>query len=223
MTARSTGKTDAAICNYDQLLKTLSAMVAEAENLSRSGRNSATLDMYWRVGEQLRIAGLVEGLGAEQLPRRPGTLGLCKVLAPGLENVPAGMHVIDLGFETRMVTSTPGVKNAVEGELLTRRFDAKGAVFSRTEETERRYAFGGRVERVIDGDTIIALLSIGFGLWRRQRLRLKGVDAAPLKTAAGEKSFRFVKRQLKEGSAVAVETFRMDLHGRFEEIGRAHV
>jgi len=39
------------------------------------------------------------------------------------------------------------------------------------------YTYNAVVERVIDGDTIDALIDLGFNTWKRIRIRLYGIDA----------------------------------------------
>ena len=40
-----------------------------------------------------------------------------------------------------------------------------------------KYIYRGKLERVVDGDTIDALIDVGFDIWVRKRIRYKGLDA----------------------------------------------
>ena len=40
-----------------------------------------------------------------------------------------------------------------------------------------KYIYRGKLERVIDGDTIDALIDVGFDIWVKKRIRYKGIDA----------------------------------------------
>ena len=40
-----------------------------------------------------------------------------------------------------------------------------------------KYIYRGKLERVVDGDTIDALIDVGFDIWVKKRIRYKGVDA----------------------------------------------
>ncbi len=79
------------------------------------------------------------------------------------------------------------------------------------------YTYAATVERVIDGDTLIALIEAGFGIILREKLRLRGVDTAELGTPAGAKAKRFVSKTLPPGTGVVVRTHRSrtDTYGRF--------
>ena len=39
-----------------------------------------------------------------------------------------------------------------------------------------KYVYRGKLERVVDGDTIDALIDVGFDIWIKKRIRYKGID-----------------------------------------------
>ena len=39
-----------------------------------------------------------------------------------------------------------------------------------------KYIYRGKLERVVDGDTIDALIDVGFDIWFKKRIRFMGVD-----------------------------------------------
>jgi len=39
-----------------------------------------------------------------------------------------------------------------------------------------KYIYRGKLERVVDGDTIDALIDVGFDVWVKKRIRYKGID-----------------------------------------------
>ena len=39
-----------------------------------------------------------------------------------------------------------------------------------------KYIYKGKLERVVDGDTIDALIDVGFDVWLKKRIRYKGID-----------------------------------------------
>ena len=45
----------------------------------------------------------------------------------------------------------------------------------RTKVVEK-YIYRGKLERVVDGDTIDALIDVGFDVWVKKRIRYKGID-----------------------------------------------
>jgi len=40
-----------------------------------------------------------------------------------------------------------------------------------------KYVYRGKLERVVDGDTVDALIDVGFDIWIKKRIRFSGLDA----------------------------------------------
>jgi len=69
---------------------------------------------------------------------------------------------------------------------------------------------------VIDGDTLWAVIDIGFGTQVREKLRLRGLDTPELGSPEGEKAKRFVIGLLPAGSKILLKTTRSDdKYGRY--------
>ena len=71
------------------------------------------------------------------------------------------------------------------------------------------------LNRVVDGDTLLVTVDLGFGIWRDQRLRLRGLDAPPLETLEGVKAKKFVEKELKKCEFLILKTYGTDLYERY--------
>ena len=40
-----------------------------------------------------------------------------------------------------------------------------------------KYVYRGKLDRVVDGDTVDALIDVGFDIWIKKRIRFSGLDA----------------------------------------------
>ncbi len=76
--------------------------------------------------------------------------------------------------------------------------------------------YPARIERVIDGDTVVARLDLGLGVTLLQSLQLAGVNAPERQTEAGQQALAYVqKRLLDQAVLVAVQPQRSrDSFGR---------
>jgi endonuclease YncB( thermonuclease family) len=81
--------------------------------------------------------------------------------------------------------------------------------------TEATYVYAAEVERVVDGDTLLVVVDLGFEVLKRQRLRLAGLDTPPVDTAKGAKARDFVQEELERVEQVMVKTDKIDLYGRY--------
>ena len=82
---------------------------------------------------------------------------------------------------------------------------------------EMSYTYAATIERVVDGDTLLVLIDVGFGIIVRERLRLRGINAAELDTPDGKKAKKFVEKLLPVQTAVVIQSHKSktDIYGRF--------
>jgi endonuclease YncB( thermonuclease family) len=131
-------------------------------------------------------------------------------------------YAIDLGFTTRIDLKIRGIKNPREGQIIesvrTKRSQKTGTDYYRFRKSssgrDALYTYKATVERVIDGDTLWLQVDLGFRVWTRQKLRLRGINTEEL-GAGGEKAGRYVKRRLSLASFVVIKVSGRDKFGRY--------
>ena len=84
------------------------------------------------------------------------------------------------------------------------------------------YNYYGKVERVIDGDTAVCSVDLGFGIiLKKQSIRLHGINTPETRTkdlvekAAGMKAKEYVKERLKPGDKVIISSCDYDKRGKY--------
>ena len=79
------------------------------------------------------------------------------------------------------------------------------------------YTYEAAIDRVIDGDTLLVIIEVGFRIKVYDKLRLRGIDCPELGTPEGEKAKRFVAELLPVGSVIILKSHktRTDTYGRF--------
>ena len=77
------------------------------------------------------------------------------------------------------------------------------------------YTYAARVLRVVDGDTLDALLDVGFGIRLQERLRLRAINAPEIKTRAGLAARDFFTTYLSQCPIVIVRTAKAGMYGRW--------
>lgn len=77
------------------------------------------------------------------------------------------------------------------------------------------YTYKAKIKRVIDGDSIVIDIDLGFDTWiKDQSVRLHGIDTPevrtkdPLEKAHGKLAKAFVEQVLPEGAEVAITTVK---------------
>lgn len=124
-----------------------------------------------------------------------------------------GDLLIDLGFGIECSCPEPGltVNSVVEsvktGQVYT--FNYMG------EEKSPYYTYKAQVISVIDADTLWVRITLGFGNFYTQKIRLKGIDAPPLGTLEGEAAKAFLEAELTNCKFIAIRTFWRDKFLRY--------
>jgi endonuclease YncB( thermonuclease family) len=86
---------------------------------------------------------------------------------------------------------------------------------------QRLYTYSARVVRVVDGDTLLLEIDVGFRMRSEQKVRLRGINCAESGTLKGDATAGFVAQQLYAKSpdngapAVAVRTYKSEKYGRY--------
>ena len=81
-----------------------------------------------------------------------------------------------------------------------------------------KYIYRGKLERVVDGDTIDALIDVGFDIWIKKRIRYSGIDTwesrtRDLKEKAKGLEAKARNKELLEKVSSKSGYFRLKSHG----------
>ena len=123
---------------------------------------------------------------------------------------------IDLGFQVhrRIPSGTRGFKEGDIAESFRGDTGAYSIAVSRRTKDDL-FTYKAFVERVVDADTLIVKIDLGFENRIRQYLRLRGIDAPELSTEAGRKAKAFVERELAKAPHVLLTSSRSDKYDRY--------
>lgn len=81
--------------------------------------------------------------------------------------------------------------------------------------TDPSYLYKAKIVNVVDGDTLILSIDLGFKVFKEQRARLMQIDAPEMKTAAGKQSHHYLRDLCASIDEVAVKTNKVDIYGRY--------
>ncbi len=81
-----------------------------------------------------------------------------------------------------------------------------------------KYIYKGKLERVVDGDTVDALIDLGFDTWVKKRIRLMGIDTWECRTRDLEEKEKGLLAKARTKELLTVVTskpkyFRIKSHG----------
>ena len=124
--------------------------------------------------------------------------------------------LVDCGFDVYRELGDDSLANATSKDIVEARRDEEGYTFWRSDAKKSQlYTFVAYVDRVIDGDTIWVNIDLGFAMWSRQKLRLRGIDTPELKSQKGLKSKHYVEQKLKKVPFLVIKTHGSDKYDRY--------
>ena len=76
------------------------------------------------------------------------------------------------------------------------------------------YTFFAKLSRIVDGDTLLLDVDLGFFININVKVRLAAINAPPLNTKDGEKAKAFVEKELTDAQLV-IESRKKEKYGRY--------
>lgn len=118
------------------------------------------------------------------------------------------------------------LRKAIQKDLFTSSQEPKKKKQSQTLERDPSplYTYKAVVEKVVDGDTLLVRIDLGFNVWVNQRIRFRGINTAELikngipsgdVPERGEQAKAFVEEKLKDIEFIVIKTYKTDMYGRF--------
>lgn len=127
---------------------------------------------------------------------------------------------VDCGFN---VWRNPGIENIdkfknfeiFKTEKRNNRYYISEVLEKSDDNSGKYFTYKGHVDRVIDGDTLLVNIDLGFDTVIRQRIRLRGVDTPEIDFDEGKKARSFVNRVLGKSDCIVIKTYKTDLYDRY--------
>jgi len=212
-------KTPLTFTHYLSLMRVADTRVrarleAEAvrETMSSPELKARVFEMKTRVGTPVSIAATLPGQRGEPYIYN---VHLFEDLA-GLKNM-----CVDCGFKIHVPLKGAIIRHAPSFTIGNARYVRvlkEGRDYDVRLAGRKRamiHTYAARVLRVVDGDTLDALIDVGFGIRVRERLRLKAINAPEINTRAGQKARAFLSEYLSRCPIIIVRTEKAGMYGRW--------
>ena len=179
-------------------------------------------DWAWRQLKEYiranRIGGEVgTGLKIGLLHRPEGVFNHYRMYENFSKNPASRMRNVDLGFNvvTEILLSNSAIK-LKNGTIVKSVKKENGIELKKAEVSERElFLYKAFPERVVDGDTILVRIDLGFNNYLRQRLRLRGVNSPERGAKGGDKVTKWLSKKLNQLEFVVIKTHEKDIYGRY--------
>ncbi|MBI1977202.1 MAG: thermonuclease family protein [Candidatus Omnitrophica bacterium] len=126
--------------------------------------------------------------------------------------------LVDLGFTVYAEAERFELQKIKEGDIVAsvkEEHDIYNVKKAKEATRDSLFTYKAFVERVIDGDTLKLQIDLGFGVWTRQVIRLRGLDAPEIGTKKGMRAKRFLETELGKTAFVLLKSTRSDKYDRY--------
>ena len=228
---------------YNKLLSDLQRIIREGKEEAERAAAQALIESYWAIGKRIAKeklntraryhSAIMSDLSADlsvDLRTLQRTVSFYQTYKrpPRIEGLSwAHYRVLMLlrdpderSFYEQLATddglSVKRLSAAIQGgHYLSALEQPKGKPLTLPRPTDPSYLYKAEVRDVVDADTLLLDIDLGFQVIRRQRIRLARIDAPDRDTPEGARGRRYVREQLAVARTVIVNTRQTDLHGRY--------
>ena len=230
---------------YKKLLTDLRKILQEGRRAALAAASQVLVETTWRLGKRVKEERLTEQAGygdslmedlAEDLEMDVTALRRAVIFFEQNEkSAPRRINLTMAHHQELLALADPGERafymELADSRALTRDelrraikrgdYEAGDGISKRARSlnlkrpSEATYVYKAVVERIVDGDTLLVQVDLGFGLWTRQYLRLRGIDCPEIETSRGRQAKQFVESELSRVPYVTISSSRSDKYDRY--------
>ena len=228
---------------YSKLLADIRKLIAEGKARAEEAARNEIVTTYWQIGKRIVEEGLTDNASygesviediSDELGVERTTLVRCISFFKTYNSAPRGTNLSWSHYRELLGVKDDSVRLVLEqkadeegwsrdqlvkairggsGTSAGSGGSSKGKKISRP--TEPTFVYKAVVDRVIDGDTLLLRIDLGFQVWKEQRIRLAEIDCPAMDEPKGREAFEFVRDQMAKASFVMVKTNKIDIYGRY--------
>jgi len=122
---------------------------------------------------------------------------------------------LDLGFSVKVENASCDTAKLKVGAIVKAVKKGNGYSLESGANLKELYTYKAYLGKVVDGDTLVVNIDLGFKVFIRQRLRLRGLDAPELGTKQGALAKKFLESRLQTCKFLIIKTHGSDKYDRY--------
>ncbi len=230
--------------NDADLVKRLKVLIAETKITGTKALSQKTLTSYWKIGEEIAKVRDVTKIYVKDLAKRaeaPYTLfKRCrkfyevwpKGLSKNTEGLTWSQHILLLKITDAKVRDfyvkqtlkqgwdKPSLARAIKNDAFARVQNGEALTAVPAKMQNSLFVYKAQILGYVDGDTLDVLIDLGFSMFIKIRIRLRGINCGELEKNSGKASLAarakaFIIQKLSACEFVVIKTFKSDIYGRY--------
>ena len=223
---------------YSKLLSDLKTLIENGRDKSQKNATNQLTITYWKIGQRISNEKVTDKSGyknsiikelTEELDLEKTILSRCVSFFKTYKTPPNNENLSWSHYKDLL-----GVKN--EEKRLELEQQAQDEGWSRAKllsainqlnqpsqsnksklvrPIEATYLYKAKIIEVIDGDTLLLSIDLGFQVWKEQRIRLAEIDCPEINTKEGKKAFNYTREKLAQTDFIIIKTRKIDIYGRY--------
>lgn len=226
--------------SFNKLVTDIRGLITGGRQEAQRATNNALITTYWKVGERITSDNLTENAGygdavmdklAESLDIDRSTLVRSVQFA---KTYPRGVPQNDLTWshyrllltvqsdKERRFYQEQAENNHWTREQLAKAIETEVVVDPNKKPSKQLkrptggpFIYRAEILKVIDGDTLLVRLDLGFQVLKDQRIRLAEIDTPNLKEDGGPEALDYVQTQMAKAKVVTIRTIKIDIYSRY--------
>lgn len=196
------------------------------------------IQTYWQIGKRIDEENLSQNAGyhnsiirnlSEELGMERTALGRCITFFEIYNTIPKNKILSWSHYRELITIKDKTLRTNLEKQAIQKNWTKNQLINAIKLSTKKdpnqktllkrpinpTYLYQAKVLEVIDGDTVLLYIDLGFQIHKEQRIRLACLDCPELDTAEGKKSKKFLQETLTNLDRIMIQTQKSDIYGRY--------
>ncbi|MFT6077248.1 MAG: endonuclease YncB(thermonuclease family) [Myxococcota bacterium] len=223
---------------YSNLLEDISKMIVQTKSKIENFARHQLIQTYWKVGKRIEFENLTQNANyftltisklSEDLKIDKATLKRSVQffkLYPSQHPEESSLtwshykYLLSINNEDQRLVFEEKAKeenwNVSKMQNEIKNFKAPESESSQIKRPlKANYLYRAKIMNVVDGDTLVLNVDLGFQVIKEQRIRLAQIDAPEMKTDEGQISFEYLKNLCANLEYLVIKTNKIDIFGRY--------
>jgi len=224
---------------YTKLLTDLKSLLTNGKQKAETTSTNQITLTYWQVGKRITSAKIATNNNYQtsiltdlttELDLERTTLSRCVSFFKAYQTPPKNQFLSWSHYRQLTTIKDLKLRQELEAEAQKQQWSREQltAAIKRhthkidptqttilTRPTTPTYLYKAKILNVIDGDTILLNIDLGFQVNKEQRIRLASLNCSELNTPKGKEAFHWLRDKMMQLDSIMIKTHKIDIYGRY--------
>ena len=220
---------------YTQLKTDINNILETSKQHAQRLVNQQLVDAYWNIGKRITQENLTSNASyqneilqkiSNDLKIERSILGRAILFFNQYPEKPQNQILNWTQYRQLITIKDPIIRNQIETQAIENKYNTQQLIqkINQTKQghskeiirpTEENYLYKAKIIKVVDADTLLLLIDLGFNVKKEQRVRLTQINAPELKTIEGQETFEYLLNIAANLEEIVIKTNKIDIFGRF--------